>query len=85
MTVNIPDSFREFLSSQIASGQYSDESALVCALLQKEQAKKEREAIDGKLLEALDGSESTEMTSVDWAEIRAEVRRRQDVRSGSRP
>lgn len=85
MTVVIPDSFREFVSSQLASGQYSDESALVCALLQKEQAKQEREAIDQKLLQALDSGEATEMTPADWHEIRAEVQRRHAQRIGNRP
>lgn len=84
MTVTIPDSFREFVAAQIASGQYADENALVCALLQREQARKERESIDKKLLEALDSSESTEMTSGDWDEIRAAVQRKHAARNGSR-
>jgi Arc/MetJ-type ribon-helix-helix transcriptional regulator len=85
MNVNIPESFREFVAAQIATGKYADENALICALLQKEQACKERESIDGKLLEALDRSESTAMTSTDWDDIRAEFQRRQTVRNGSRP
>ena len=85
MTVTIPDSFRDFVRAQIASGQYSDESALICALLQKEQARKERESIDRKLLESLDTGEATEMTRADWDEIRGEVQRRHAQRNGSRP
>jgi len=84
MTVTIPESFRAFVAGQIASGNYADESALVCALLQKEQALKERETIEKRLLEAIAG-ESTEMTKADWKEIRDEVQRRHSARTGNRP
>lgn len=84
MTVTIPDSLRAFVDAQVASGHYSDESALICALLEKEQARKERESIDRKLLESLNNSEATEMTAADWNEIRAEVQRRYAARNGNR-
>ena len=83
MTVTIPDSFRDFVSAQIASGHYADENALVCALLEKEQAKMERDTIDMKLLESLDGSPATEMIRADWDEMCAEVQRRHAQRNGS--
>jgi antitoxin ParD1/3/4 len=85
MTVTIPDSFGDFVAAQIASGQYADENALVCALLLKEQARKQRELIDKQLLEALDSSASSEMTSADWDEIRAAVQQRHAARSGGQP
>jgi antitoxin ParD1/3/4 len=85
MVVTIPESFRDFVTMQIAAGSYADESALVCALLQKEQTRNERESIDKKLLAVLDGSESTEMTAADWDDIRGEVQRRHAARNGSRP
>jgi Arc/MetJ-type ribon-helix-helix transcriptional regulator len=83
MIVIIPDSFHEFLAEQIASGMYADENELICALLKKEQMRKERESVDQKLLEALD-SPTTEMTKPDWDELRAEVERRHAARSGVR-
>jgi Arc/MetJ-type ribon-helix-helix transcriptional regulator len=84
MTVEIPDSLRDFVQSQIAAGRYPDECAMVSALLQKERARMERGAIDKQLLGAVESSESTPMTSADWDEIRTEVQRRHAARNGSR-
>ncbi|MBM3994051.1 MAG: hypothetical protein FJ303_07845 [Planctomycetes bacterium] len=85
MTVVIPHSLSEFVSALVASGEYSDENALICDLLRKEQIRRERESVDAKLIESLDGPEATEMTAQDWNEIRAEVERRYALRNGATP
>jgi Arc/MetJ-type ribon-helix-helix transcriptional regulator len=84
MTIIIPDSFREFVAAQIASGLYADASSLLAALLEKEQARAKRESIDRSLLSALAGGESTEMTPQDWSEIRAELQRKHAERNGNK-
>jgi Arc/MetJ-type ribon-helix-helix transcriptional regulator len=74
MTVTIPDAFRDFVSAQIAEGQYADESAYVAALLEKERIRKERQAIEAKLLQALDGGPPEEITPAFWEEMRERIR-----------
>jgi antitoxin ParD1/3/4 len=67
---------KQFVDEQVSSGGYGSASEYIRRLIGEEQKRKDREEIDRKLLEALNGGTSTPLTSQDWDEIRREVRER---------
>jgi len=73
-TVNItlPEALKQFLDQQASAGVYSSVSDYIRALVQEDQKRKAQETIETLLLEGVN-SEASEMTAVDWAELKQRV------------
>lgn len=76
MNISLPDSLKEWVEEQVASGGYATASEFFRELLRAEQQRRLREHIDANLHQALDSGESTPMTPSDWERIRREGRKR---------
>jgi len=82
ITITLSDPVKEYVDAQIASGRSVDVSDVFSKLVENENRRAHREAIDRKLLESLDDGEATDLTAGDWNDIRAEVQRRHTERNG---
>ncbi len=82
LTVSIPDDLRSFVDSQVAERRLADAGEYIRALIAAERAHKHLEAM---LLEGLRSGPAEEMTSADWDELRAEIRRRFPAQSADAP
>ena len=71
--INLTDSLAQYLQEQIASGEYATPSDYIQALIQADQAHKNR--LETLALEGIQSGPSTPMTDNDWADLRAQVRK----------
>ncbi|MGH9440060.1 MAG: type II toxin-antitoxin system ParD family antitoxin [Terriglobia bacterium] len=71
MNVSLPDTLKEFVDHQVASGRYSSVSEYVGELIREDEKRKSQERLEAMLLEGLN-SESSAMRPEDWDEIRRE-------------
>ena len=78
MNITLPEELKEYIDAQISTGAYSSASEYVRRLISEDLERKHHEEIEKKLLEALDSGEYSPMTSQDWDELRAVVRRRRN-------
>lgn len=76
MNLDLPESLKDFVLSQVAEGGYGSVSEYVRALIRTEQDRRVQEALEVEILEGLNSGESTPMTPEDWQNIRREVRER---------
>jgi antitoxin ParD1/3/4 len=75
LNISLPESLKTFVEDQVTSGGYSTVSEYVRSLIRDAQERKAREALESKLLAALEG-EPEEMRGEDWDRLRARVRQR---------
>ncbi len=75
MNISIPKAMKSFVDAQVGEGIYSSASEYVRRLIREDQERKGRDAVERKLLEALEGG-STPMTRKDWDDLRGELRAR---------
>jgi antitoxin ParD1/3/4 len=76
INISLPDSLKEFVDDQVATGACSSASEYIQRLIREDRERRHREEIDQRLLGAVDGGPSTALTPQDWEEIRREVRQR---------
>lgn len=88
MNISLPEGLREFVRKQVQSG-YGSASEYVRELIRSDQARKEQEQLERKLLEGLASGEGREFTAEDWDAIRdrviASVPTRKEKASTARP
>ena len=72
VNLSLPEAVKQFMEEQVSSGVYSSVSDYIRALVQEDQKRKAQEAIETLILEGLN-SEASEMTAVDWAELKQRV------------
>jgi antitoxin ParD1/3/4 len=71
MNISLPETLRDFVDQQVASGRYSSASEYVRELIREDEKRKAQERLEAMLLEGLN-SDATEMKEGDWEEIRQE-------------
>ena len=76
MNISLPAAARGWIADRVSGGHYGSASEYVHELIRQDREERTRESVDAKLLEALDGGGSREMTSADYDLVRVEVRRR---------
>jgi len=76
MNISLPTPMRDFVNTQVASGNYSSASEYIRGLIRQDQERRYREDVDRKLLESLESGPATGMTAEEWNDIRREVRDR---------
>ena len=72
VTIALPEALKQFLDQQVSAGVYSSVSEYIRALVQEDQKRKAQETLETLILEGLN-SEASEMTAVDWAELKQRV------------
>ena len=71
INISLPETLRDFVDQQVASGRYSSASEYVRELIREDEQSKAQERLEALLLEGLN-SDATEMKEGDWEEIRQE-------------
>jgi len=79
MNISLPPALKEYVDDQVNTGNFSTVSEYIRQLIREDQKRTEREDIDRKLIEAIDGG-TTPLTAEDWQQVREEVRRRASQR-----
>ena len=71
MNISLPETLKDFVDQQVASGRYSSASEYVRELIREDEKRQAQERLESMLLEGLN-SDATEMREEDWEEIRRE-------------
>jgi antitoxin ParD1/3/4 len=71
MTISIPDSIKELVDQEVASGAFPSAEDYVSALIEADQKRKAQDQFEALIIEGLD-SPLSEMTAQDWDDIRTE-------------
>jgi antitoxin ParD1/3/4 len=74
LNISLPEAMKAFIEKEVAAGSYSTVSEYIRALIREAQDQKVREAVERKLLAALDG-EARELGPQDWERLRARIHR----------
>ena len=80
MNISLPDQLNEFVDGQVGTGRYSSVSEYVRDLIRDDERRKAQERLEALLMEGIQSSESTEMTRLDWSDIRAEALKQFEAR-----
>jgi antitoxin ParD1/3/4 len=76
MNISLPENLKEFVESQVRSGDFSSVSEFIRLLVRREQRERDREKLELRILEGLGSGEATEVTPQMWGEIRQRLRER---------
>jgi antitoxin ParD1/3/4 len=71
MTISIPDSVKELVDQEVASGAFPSAEDYIRALVEADQKRKAQDNFEALINEGLD-SPLSEMTDQDWNDIRRE-------------
>lgn len=71
MTISIPDSIKELVDQEVASGAFPSAEVYICGLVEADQKRRGLERLEALIIEGLD-SPLSEMTAQDWEDIRRE-------------
>ena len=71
MTISIPDSVKELVDQEVASGAFQTAEDYIRALVEADQKRKAQDHFEALINEGLD-SPLSEMTPQDWDDLRAE-------------
>jgi antitoxin ParD1/3/4 len=74
MNISLPENLKEFVESQVQSGNYSTVSEFMRELVRREQKERLREQLEQRLLEGLNSGEGIESTPEMWRDLHQEVR-----------
>ncbi len=66
MNISLPDEMRAFIETQMAEDGFASASEYVRALIRDAQKRRAKQALEAKLLEALEDGPATPMTREDW-------------------
>ena len=76
LNISIPEEMKQWVESEVERGGYGTASEYFRQLVREDQQRRVREAIDAKLLAALESGDPIEATPEWWNERRLELRRR---------
>ncbi len=79
LNISLPESMREFVEAQVASGGYGTASEYIRDLIRHEQKRRAEAKLEALLLEGLNGP-ARELTDEDWEAIREEGMKRLSAR-----
>ncbi len=74
VSISLPEGVKQYLEEQVSAGVYRSVSVsdYIRVLVQEDQKRKAQETIEALVLEGLN-SEASEMTEVDWAQLKQRV------------
>lgn len=76
MNISLPENLKEFVESQVRSGDFSSVSEFMRQLLRREQRERDREKLELRILEGLSSGEPVEATPEMWEQLRQRLRNR---------
>ena len=76
MNISLPENLKEFVDSQVQSGDYSSVSEFMRALVRREQKDREREQLELRILEGLSSGGAVEVSPEMWEQLRQRLRGR---------
>jgi antitoxin ParD1/3/4 len=71
MTISIPDSVKELVDQEVASGAFPSAADYIRTLVEADQKQKALDRLEAQLIEGLD-SPASEITQKDWDDLRRE-------------
>jgi antitoxin ParD1/3/4 len=74
MNISLPESLREFVETQVESGDYSSASEFIRTLLRREQKDQEQEQLELRILEGLSSGGVVEVSPDVWNQLRRRLR-----------
>lgn len=74
MTISLPDPMRDFIESEVSSGNYGSASELFREMVRERQKAKTQERLEALLLEGLESGERVEVTKQYVEKRRKELR-----------
>ena len=83
MNVALPEPLVEYLKQQATEHGYTNVSDYICELVQADQLKKERQALEAEVLRGLQCEERIVMTDEVWEGMRQEIQDRLAAKSKS--
>lgn len=76
LRISLPEGVKAIVDQQIAHGRFANESEYVCRLIEDDERRQAQDHLESLLLARVTGSESIEMDSADWIQMRKEFHRR---------
>jgi antitoxin ParD1/3/4 len=73
MNISLPDDMKAFIEAQMAIEGYASESEYFRKLVREAQRRQAKQALNAKLLEALESGPATAMTKDDWVALRQQA------------
>ncbi|MGD0732714.1 MAG: type II toxin-antitoxin system ParD family antitoxin [Terracidiphilus sp.] len=70
MNISLPENLKDFVESQVQSGDYSSVSEFMRTLVRREQKDREREQLELRILEGLGSGNAVEATPEMWNQLR---------------
>lgn len=80
MNISLPDPMKQYVEEQVNAGGYSSASEYVRELVRADQKTKTKDALEERLMEALQSGDAIEVTPKIWEELRETVRARAKTR-----
>jgi len=74
MNISLPENLRDFVETQVDSGDYSSASEFVRTLLRREQREREQEELELRILEGLSSGGVVEVSPEIWNRLRLRLR-----------
>jgi len=78
MNISLPENLKEFVESQVQSGDYSSVSEFMRTLVRREQKDRERERLELRILEGLNSGDAIKVTPEMWNQLRKRLRTRDE-------
>jgi len=76
MNISLPENLKDFVESQVQSGDYSSVSEFMRTLVRREQKDREREQLELRILDGLGSGDAVEVTPEMWNQLRQRLRGR---------
>jgi putative addiction module CopG family antidote len=76
VTIDLPESLKQFVRDCIAQGGYNNVAEYVRDLIEADRAQAARQHLEAEIARGLNSGPSLPMRKEDWDELRAQVRRR---------
>jgi antitoxin ParD1/3/4 len=83
LSIALPENLKEFVVTRISEGGYRSVSEYVGDLIRADQKHATWAALEGEIIKGLESGPAEPFTDEDWADLRAEVRRRYEARNAS--
>ncbi len=74
--VSLPPMLTKWMDERLAEGGFESHEEYIRHLIRKEASRREQEALESRLLQAIDSGPATPMTKSDWNAIKNRIRRR---------
>ena len=73
MNISLPDEMKAFIENQIAKDGFASASEYLRCLIREAQKRQAKQALEAKLLEAIESGPATPMSHEDWVALRQEA------------